>query len=357
MKSPKLKVILCMCIIFILLIYAYTSENRKEDKFVETLDDFPLKYIEEGKRLNFSVDIIINSDTNCLYKCKAIKSKIRSKEAHSLINNNKNHTFINEDRSYYTGPNGESMFLKGDYLSFSTNSELEKIIVTDFQLFPEYYATEKFSSINHSDDLWIINGKKEIENVLCSLGIDKFNLFKYYVLDGQTLQKNEKYIDKSENMNLNDCRNDLAEKDNSAYWVGIETWCGVPVFCSSFSAEISDVWMPIQVLYTKDRIEKLQILYHFDFEKGAEKFKLKPFEEITEALKEKYSKVLTDNKYDVTKAELFFWVDVNQEDIKFQMKPVWNFTLREYKKGVEKDYVDCLEIVDAETAKVLEIGG
>lgn len=355
MKIKTVVAVFFLCITFILSIH--TVENEVVDEYIKNLEDFPLKYIKKDKILDFQVDIIISSTETYLYKSKAIKSKLNNKAALSLIKNKEKDTFVKKDRNYYTNSNGNAMRFYEDYLSFNTNSDLEKKVESCFSLFPERYTADNYMSIDDLNSLNTINGKSEIENVLHSLGVDNFRLSKSYILDYKTLQENEKHIDKCGNINWNGYKNAWTEEDNCKYWVGIETWCGLPVFCASFSNEISEVWMPIQILYTKDGIEKLQILYHFNFENGTEKLKLRPFEEIADTLEKKYSKLLTDNKYIVTKAELFFWVDVNQEDIKFEMKPVWNFTLKEYKKDSKNDYVECQEIVDAETAKILEIGG
>lgn len=355
MKIKKVLAVCFLCIIFILSVY--TIDNETVDKSIKTLEDFPLKYIKKGKVLDFHVEVIINSTEKYLYKNRAIKSKLSDQAAFSLISGKKDSTFINKNGSYYTNSNGNTMRFNEDYLSYSTNSELEKNIEYCFSLFPEHYTAYNYMFIDNLDSLETIDGKREIENVLHSLGLDNFKLSKSYILDYKTLRETKEDIDKYEKKNLNGCNNDWAEEDNCEYWIGTETWCGLPVFCGSFSNEISEAWMPIQILYTKDGIEKLQIFYHFDFEKETDMIKLKPFEEIADALEKKYSKLLTDNKYLATKAELFFWVDVNQEDTKYQMKPVWNFTLKEYKEDSESDYVECQEIVDAETAKILEIGG
>ena len=357
MKIKKVIAVFLLCIIFILSVHMF--ENKVTGKYIKTLEDFPLKYIKKGKALDFRIDVIINNTENYLYKSKAIKSKINDQAALSLISDQKESITINKDRTYYTNSNGNAMRLDKDYLSFSTNSELEKGIESYFSLFPEDHTANNFMFIDDLKSLKSLNGKREIENILHFLGLDNFKLSKSYILDYKTLQENEKYIDKygNGNSNLNRYKSDWTEEDNCEYWIGTETWCGLPVFSGLFSNEISEAWMPIQILYTKDGIEKLQILYHFNFEKGTDRIKLKPFEEIADALERKYSKLLTDNKYLATKAELFFWVDINQEDTKFQMKPVWNFTLKEYRKDSKSDYVECQEIVDAETAKILEIGG
>ncbi|MCI9128096.1 MAG: hypothetical protein HFG28_13200 [Eubacterium sp.] len=355
MKIKKVIAVFLLCLIFILSVHMV--KNEMTGKYIKTLEDFPLKYIKRGKALDFRVDVIISNTDNYLYKSKALKSKINDQAALSLISDQKESVSVNEDRTYYTNSNGKAMRFNEDYLSFSTNSELEKSIELYFSLFPEDHTADNFMFIDDLKSLKSLSGKREIENILYSLGLDNFKLSKSYILDYKTLRETKEDIDKYEKKNLNGCNNDWTEEDNCEYWIGTETWCGLPVFCGSFSNEISEAWMPIQILYTKDGIEKLQIFYHFDFEKETDMIKLKPFEEIADALEKKYSKLLTDNKYLATKAELFFGVDVNQEDTKYQMKPVWNFTLKEYKEDLESDYVECQEIVDAETAKILEIGG
>ena len=78
-------------------------------------------------------------------------------------------------------------------------------------------------------------------------------------------------------------------------------------------AGINDTWAPIQILSTANGIEKLQVLYNYSFEKKDNKIELKSFDQIALALEKEYSMILGDNKRVVSRAELFFWVDVNQE--------------------------------------------
>ena len=88
-------------------------------------------------------------------------------------------------------------------------------------------------------------------------------------------------------------------------------------------AGINDTWAPIQILSTANGIEKLQVLYNYSFEKKDNKIELKSFDQIALALEKEYSMILGDNKRVVSRAELFFWVDVNQESEVFQMIPTW----------------------------------
>ena len=120
-------------------------------------------------------------------------------------------------------------------------------------------------------------------------------------------------------------------------------------------AGINDTWAPIQILSTANGIEKLQFLYNYSFEKKDNKIELKSFDQIALALEKEYSMILGDNKRVVSRAELFFWVDVNQESEVFQMIPTWVLNVKEFSQS-SLQWREYQELVNAETAEVMEVG-
>ena len=106
---------------------------------------------------------------------------------------------------------------------------------------------------------------------------------------------------------------------------------------------------------TANGIEKLQVLYNYSFEKKDNKIELKSFDQIALALEKEYSMILGDNKRVVSRAELFFWVDVNQESEVFQMIPTWVLNVKEFSQS-SLQWREYQELVNAETAEVMEVG-
>lgn len=327
------KKIICLGIFLILLILIDKKTLQESAPVVK--EEFPLKYVRKNEAIEFNADIVIENDS--LYESTATKMEF-NKDVFIpvMFENNVTNISVNTDGTNYIHANGNTMYIEGNYLSYNSNSEKEKNIMKKFSLYTERYTGNQYELIEKSDELSAITDKNDIEQLFDSLGINNSNLYKTYVVDGQ-----KTYGNKS-----NDAR----------YWIGCEMCQGLPVFCSSFYAGIIDAWAPMQILYTENGIEKLQILYYFNFEKSAERIVLKTFDEIADALVRKYSMLLTDNKHIVTKAELSFWIDVNQDDTVYKMVPVWVFTMREYSKKSDKGYLEYQELVKATTAELLEVG-
>lgn len=253
-----------------------------------------------------------------------------------IFKNNITDTDIDTDGANYTHTNGSTLYIEGDYLSFNSNSEAENDVMGDFSLHTEQYTGDQYKIIEESDELSALTDKDNIEKLLYSLGMNNFNFYKAYVIGGQETHENM--------------------QNSGRYWIGCEMCQELPVFCSSFYAGVIDAWAPMQVLCTENGIEKLQILYYFNFENTTKKIDLKAFDEIADALVKKYSMLLTDNRHVVTRAELSFWVDINQEDRVFEMVPVWVFSMKEYSGKSEKSCLEYQELVNAVTGEMLEVG-
>lgn len=114
---------------------------------------------------------------------------------------------------------------------------------------------------------------------------------------------------------------------------------------------MTEQWAPLQLFTSDAGIEWMQLLYNFKFKKADRKLMLKPFAEVANVLEREYSLLLTENTYEVVKAELFFWVDVIHDKRILEMEPVWIITIREYVDGNKDKYGEYQEIYSAVTAK------
>lgn len=349
-----LMTIVCFITMFSLL--ACTTANTGKKKNEES-NEIPEKYIGKNKFLEFDTEIVNTKRGNNIYKSTAVATKFNAETVVPIMfGEGVESELVEGDRDNYIHSNGNSFYVYKNYLAFNSNSQLQTCVMKSFSLFDENYTADKFESVEAHHASVDLNLKQQIIDTCSSMGIENMNLYKMYKLNYKTLQENEHHEDKMGNDMPYKYKKDWSEADNSIYWIGNQTWQELPVFCSAYSESITDTWAPIQVLQTQNGIEKIQVLYDFKFEKSSEQVKLRAFEEVANALTKEYSMLLTDNKYVATKAELHYWVDVNQEDTKFDMIPVWVFTVKEYKSNTEDEYVEYQKLVNAETAEILEVG-
>lgn len=126
----------------------------------------------------------------------------------------------------------------------------------------------------------------EIIDWLSDIGVENTILYKGYFWDHQGLAKNEKYYDKEGNLLSDEYKKSWKEEDDCYYWLGTEVWQNLPVFSTCFYDGMTEAWAPIQVLFTNLGVEKVQILYNYQFHKDKEIIELKPFEEVIGTLAE-----------------------------------------------------------------------
>lgn len=92
--------------------------------------------------------------------------------------------------------------------------------------------------------------------------------------------------------------------------------------------QVCDANAPVQVFYTHNGIVEMQIYDLFTFQQSDEPLALKSFDAVADTIAYKYNMLLTDEKYEVKSAELFFRpVEGDQES--FEMIPAWEVTVRE----------------------------
>lgn len=295
------------------------------------LSEFPSKYVKEEMNIEFDTDIIIPDNVEeHIFKSSAKKIEFQGEEiADFLFENETGKKDYERSGDNYISYNGESVYVGDAFVSYNSNSDMQKNLLSDFSLFQEDYTADQFEYVDIQKESAELEEKK-VKDYIAKIDVKNCDFYRYYLLDCDAQTK---------------------------YWLGTETFQGLPVFCPLFAKEICDTWAPIQVLSTGEEIEKIQILYYFLFDSSNEKIELRAFEDIANSLINEYKNILTDNKYLITKAQLIFWVDINQLDIEFNMRPVWALTVREYFDNDQTQYLEYQELIDAETATTIQVGG
>ncbi len=123
------------------------------------------------------------------------------------------------------------------------------------------------------------------------------------------------------------------------------------MFSNKFSCGLSEEAAPLQITEISDSIEKLQLLYGYEFTKSKELLKLQPFDKVADSIEKEYSMLLTDNKYEAVAAQLAFWVKDVHDQEELDMEPVWVVIIRERKEDRSSDYIEYEGIYSAITAK------
>lgn len=318
------KILVIMIMVVLLLSGCSLEENEKKEE-IANINDFPKMYCKSYEHLKFESEIIIRAkNNNILYECVAKPNKFNHKSAIELLFPKEQNSQIQSDGNNYVHSNGNTLYINKDYLSFNSNSSEMEQALEQISLEED---RNKAKGVEKLDELKAHTIERELEK----LKIDQISFYKSH----------------------EEAKNSAGEK--SYYWLGNQSYQELPVFNTTLFAGINDTWAPIQILSTANGIEKLQVLYNYSFEKKDNKIELKSFDQIALALEKEYSMILGDNKRVVSRAELFFWVDVNQESEVFQMIPTWVLNVKEFSQS-SLQWREYQELVNAETAEVMEVG-
>lgn len=104
----------------------------------------------------------------------------------------------------------------------------------------------------------------------------------------------------------------------------------------------------MQAFVSKDGIEYLEIEKVFDVSEEKTGIRLLPIGDIAKTAADKYAQILGDATYEMTNAELYYYVDLSSGMGIYDVKPVWII------KGIERsgETQQAVQvIIDAQTAK------
>lgn len=317
---------MCVLSVIFLCLTACGEDQKKESDVIEKISDIPVQYKRELGCLNFDIEHVkINTDT-ALYQSSAKIVEFDPKIVAECFFGESYQESIceNEEGIIYLTYGQKTVFLYEDEMIYLSNSELQSNVQKNFSLSKNENGTAFVHSNTVFKEPLLQAEKNRLEKQIQEMGIQNLAFRKYFDLD------------------------------NCIYWLGIQECQGIPVFTTIYYEGMDDEWMPVQILNTLGGLEKMEVLYCFQFEQGEERIQLLSFDQIAEGLRSEYDMILADNRYDVVGAELFFWVNVNQEELEYKMEPVWVFTVHEYCKE-DESYNEYQEMIHAQTGKSVEV--
>lgn len=314
------------------------EKTNQTDETVQNVHKFESYYSKENSKINFCTDIIVPQTANeNLYESKATRVSIDQTKIKSvLFGEYKDGSNLQQiDTWSWESTDGKTLYIDKDYLSFSSNSQIYDEFLPKIMNITQQNNLHKIPKVSPNACVSAIN--------LSDCGLEGFDLIEEYLINTESGLR-ELSCDNQETVAKE-------RKPQLIYWSGYETWQGIPVFSDIFYKGMTEQWIPLQLFISDAGIEWMQLLYNFEFTKTDRKISLKPFDEVANALEREYALLLTENTYDVLKAELFFWVDVIHDKKILEMEPVWIITVREYVDGNKDDYSEYQEIYSAVTAK------
>lgn len=317
--------------------------------------DFPDVYTGEKNNVIFDTEIIVNeeADGNGLYETTAKLQTFDYEKAYDTLFSEieiKEHT-ENEDPVYdriilYTGTQeSEMLYMVGNnHLTLSKSGAFSDAFYS-FHLEGDDYNADLYLTGEEFAFKSIDEAYRDISEVLKEIGLNVSGKYNCYSLNYKMLEENEYVTNGKGEVDKSLYKDEWTEEDNEYFFAIHQTLqdCVVQYPVGKVFIQVCDANAPVQVLYTNNGIEEMNIYELFTFEQSKKLLKLKGFDEIADAIAYKYNMLLTDDKYEVVSAELF-WRPVEIENKReYDMIPAWEIKI--YETSTEKTiymYVNAL---------------
>lgn len=314
------------------------NSNTSSDKNYEngkTEYDFPSEYYEEIDGVKFDIDkveIPNGVDLNGLYECNISKQRPNQDSIIKKYSQGKNIT--KNENSDSTDVDGSVGIY--EYISYSDESNLYVLngnmeYMTELASKVSYSFDadnmEKYSSNGNFDFLSSENAIKLVQDevIKCGYELEKYD-FKFFLLDHDTMQKEEKHEQKvGEKLEMQS----EWSSDDDCYKIFINpTEQGIPVYFGNkyFMEDTDPTMMPVSGLISKNGVEELQIANMYSFTSEDKSIKMMEFDQCVKAVANKYGKILSENQYCVDRAKLYF-VPVLEKNGTYSARLAWLFEI------------------------------
>ncbi len=171
-----------------------------------------------------------------------------------------------------------------------------------------------------------------------------------YALDYANMQLQEYHEDIDGNIDPVRYKENWSVSDEGYYFCINEIYRGLPLYhvYHEIFSDVKDVNAPVQALVSQNGIEYLNIEKVFDISEEKAVIQLLPIDAIAETVANKYTQILGSSIYEMTSAELYYYVDLSSGVGIYDVKPVWIV------KGIEEsgEKRQAIQvIIDAQTSK------
>lgn len=323
---------------------------------------FPTEFSDTIGNVSFNMDIIANADLagGSVVTAKAQMQKVNQEKAFQLffsdIPTYDTYDYEEEDefgkmarQVTYVSPEETTLAYgpqssKFDYME----RDLMPYVLTAFVPFrderynADLYGTETQLSFMSREDAF-----ETVRQALKEMDIETETSYIGYALDHETMQSQEYHEDMEGNPDLSQYKKQWTTADDCYYFYINQTYKGLPLYYvqnEDFS-DPGEINAPIRAVVSEEGIEWLNIgkVYTlFDEQSGAA---LADMDAVVKTAADQYNQLSGDAAYEVTKAELYYYVDLSSGMGTYDVKPVWILT------GKEKGGKDIQIVIDAQTAE------
>ncbi|GFI23864.1 hypothetical protein IMSAGC011_02654 [Lachnospiraceae bacterium] len=351
------------------------KDNVQDFETTETMDvkeassddiSFPARYENTIENVKFNMDIIVDADLTeeVPVIAKAQMKKVDAGQAFDLLfgNNDTYETYEYEENDEYGKKVKTGTYVSPEETTLSYGPVSSQMTYMKRMLMPYIRSAfvlddedERYNADLYSKEKQLTFMDREEAFRTVSDVLTKINTkFEYdytgYALDYATMQSQEYHEDIDGNIDNAQYKEKWSVSDEGYYFCINEIYRGLPlyhVYCEIFS-DIKDANAPVQAFVSQNGIEYLDIEKVFDISEEKIGVQLLPIDAIVETAANKYTQILGSSTYEMTNAELYYYVDLSSGMGVYDVKPVWIM------KGIEEsgEKQQAIQvIIDAQTAK------
>lgn len=360
-KRVKRKEMLYVTLILIVLSLSLSGCEQDVEPEENNVITFPENFSETIGNVTFNMDIIVNADLteNSIVTAKAQMQKVNQEKAFQLffsdIATYDTYDYEEEDeygkmahQVTYVSPKETTLVYgpqssKFDYME----RDLVPYVLNAFMPFQdERYNADLYSTETKLSFMTREEAFDKIQNALKEFDIGIDAAYICYALDHETMQSQEYHEDMDGNIDKSQYKTQWSGEDDCYYFYINQTYKGLPLYhvYNEVFADQEDTNAPIQAVVSGEGIEWLNIEKVFALSDEQGGVSLADMDAVIRTVADKYNQVLGDAAYEVTKAELCYYVDLSSGMGTYDVKPVWILT------GSEKSGKTIQIIIDAQTA-------
>lgn len=388
-KRVKIKEMLCAALLFTALLLSLYGCGKKEqeqktDPRVITVGSarmkpesdqkpdmeqgennkitFPENFSETIGNVTFDMDIIINTDLteSPVVTAKAQMQKVNQEKAFQLFFSDiaAYDTYDYEEADEYGKMTQSVTCVSPEETTLSYGPQSSTLEYMERDLMPavlntfvpfedERYNADLYSRTEQLSFMTREEAFETVQKALQEVGINMEMDYTGYALDYKTMQSQEYYEDMDGHIDKSQYKPQWSDTDDCYYFYMNQIYRGLPLYhvYNQVFGDAGDINAPIQAVVSREGIEWLKIEKVFALSQEQDCASLADMDAVIKAAADKYNQMPGDDAYEVTKAELYYYVDLSSGLGTYDVKPAW--ILSGYQKGGKKMQI----VIDAQTAE------
>lgn len=312
--------------------------------------------------VTFNMDIVVNGDLTegSVVTAKAQMQKVNQEKAFKLFFSDiaVYDTYDYEEEDEYGKMAHSVTYVSPEETTLSFGPVSSKLEYMERDLMPAVrntFVTFEDSRYNadlysRSEQLSFMTREEAFETVQKNLQALDINMeadYIGYALDYETMQSQEYYEDMNGNVDKSQYKAQWSEADDCYYFYIDQIYRGLPLYhvYNKVFGDAGEINAPVQAVVSAEGIEYLGIekVFTVSEEKGG--VSLADMDMVVKTAADKYNQVLGDATYEITRARLYYYVDLSSGIGVYDVKPVWILS------GSEKGGKKMQMMIDAQTAE------